>query len=166
MKVKLFWTEMEPRESYVDRDHGSLYHERWLLESTEPDLNTITLEDLEYLEAPLIERLPNKTYFFSFNKLDVERIISRRSGENVLGIVLEDLTLIINRGYCNKFNMPLSDIEFVHSTSYRHPPRIVQLIAGIHTTTETWPEKHVANMQRQFNKDKEALLKMWGFTDD
>ncbi len=150
---------------YFDRDHGSLYHERYLLEHTEPDLNTITLKDLEYLEAPLIERLPNKTYFFSFSKLDVERIISRRPGENVLGIVLEDLALIINRGYCYKFNVPLPDIEFVHSISYRHPPRIVQLIAGIHTTNETWPEKHVTNMQTQFNKHKEALLKLWRLND-
>ena len=177
MKVKLFWTEIEPSEelttstkngeatrsvkSYLDKDHGSLYHDRFLLEHTEPDLDTFNLEDLSYLEAPLIERLPNKTYFFSFNKLDVERIIKRRPGENVLGIVLEDLALIVNRGYSSKFDVPLPDIEFIRSTSYRHPPRIVQLIAAIHTTAETWPEKHVTGMQASFKKHKETLLKMW-----
>ena len=164
MKVKLFWTE-DVRDNYKDKDHGTLYPERYLLTHTEPDLDDIQLEELEYIEAPIIERLPKKTLFFSFNKLDVERIIHRRwqrsPGENVLGIILEDLSLILNRGHLKKFNEPLPEIEFILCTSYRYTPRIVQLLCAIHTIAEEWPEEDVTRMQNAFKRDKERLMEMW-----
>ena len=146
--------------------YGSTYHDRFKLLHTDPDLDDISLEDLPYIENPVIERLPNTTFFFTFNRMDVESIIQRRPGRKALGVFLEDLILILNRGYLLKFNTPIPNVDFILCTSYRHPPRIVQLLGAYYTTGETWPEEDVIKMQNAFRRHKGNLMKMHGFEEE